>query len=106
MKRTLIWLCLTLLAVQPVHSASGDADLARFAYAKEAQAREFASELTNKVPSITWSFFDAVKVDDWQTATQESATLQNTPTDLVWNKDPSHVAIGSPDVWPFASHPL
>lgn len=46
-----------------------DIDLARFTDAKAAQARELARALTNTVPSMVWSFFDAVRVDDWQTAT-------------------------------------
>jgi hypothetical protein len=46
-----------------------DIDLARFATLKENQVRKNAETLTNKVPRIVWSFFDAVKVDDWETAT-------------------------------------
>ena len=52
-----------------------DRDMARFVAAKEAQAREFANAQTNKVPSLLWSFFDAVKVDDWKTATNLGARL-------------------------------
>ena len=44
-------------------------DLARFATVKENQIRENAKTLTNKVPTIVWRFFDAVRVDDWDTAT-------------------------------------
>src|SRR3989442_747919 len=52
-----------------------DPDLSRFATAKEAQAREYAESLTNRIPSIVWSFFDAVRVDDWETATNLAARL-------------------------------
>jgi hypothetical protein len=46
-----------------------DADLGRFCIAKQQQIRDFAETITNKVPPIIWSFFNAVRVDDWQTAT-------------------------------------
>src|SRR5215471_19201215 len=52
-----------------------DQDLRRFVAAKESQARELAKTQTNKVPSIVWSFFDAVRVDDWETATNLGARL-------------------------------
>jgi len=52
-----------------------DPDLARFATAKQAQVREYAQRLTNKVPSIVWSLFDAVRVDDWETATNLAARI-------------------------------
>src|SRR5258708_40030109 len=52
-----------------------DADLGRFATAKQNQVREYAATLTNKVPSIVWSLFDAVRVDDWETATNLGARL-------------------------------
>ncbi|MDB6064887.1 MAG: Regulatory protein BlaR1 [Pedosphaera sp.] len=58
------------IAIIPVGSSSAvDLDLARFATAKEKQVREYAETLTNKVPAIVWSYFDAVRVDDWETAT-------------------------------------
>ena len=46
-----------------------DLDLARYATAKENQVRDYALALTNPVPDIVWRFFDAVKADDWETAT-------------------------------------
>ena len=52
-----------------------DPDLGRFATAKQRQVREYAEALTNKLPSIVWSFFDAVRVDDWETATNLAARL-------------------------------
>jgi hypothetical protein len=52
------------------HSASAlDPDLTRFTGAKLAEARKLADAQTDKVPSFVWSFFDAIRVDDWQTAT-------------------------------------
>jgi hypothetical protein len=52
-----------------------DADLGRFATAKQNQVREYAATITNKIPSIVWSLFDAVRVDDWETATNLGARL-------------------------------
>ena len=52
-----------------------DRDMARFAAAKETQARELADSQANKAPSLVWSFFDAVRVDDWETATNLFARL-------------------------------
>ena len=46
-----------------------DADLGRFSTAKQNQIRALAEGVTNKVPSLVWRFFDAVRVDDWETAT-------------------------------------
>jgi hypothetical protein len=58
---------LAFLLVANAHAI--DLDLARFASTKENQIRENAEILTNKVPSIVWRFFDEVRVDDWETAT-------------------------------------
>jgi hypothetical protein len=52
-----------------------DPDLARFAAAKQAQIREYEKILTNKVPAVVWSYFDAVRVDDWETATNLAARI-------------------------------
>ena len=65
---------LGLLACSP-SALAVDLDLARFATAKQNQLREYASTVTNKVPSIVWSFFDAVRVDDWETATNLAARI-------------------------------
>lgn len=46
-----------------------DPDFARFVATKQAQVRKFASGESDKVPSIVWSYFDALRVDDWQSAT-------------------------------------
>ena len=46
-----------------------DPDFARFVGEKSRQIREFEKSGGDKVPSIVWSYFDALRVDDWQTAT-------------------------------------
>jgi len=46
-----------------------DPDLGRFSTAKQQQIRALAETITNKVPAIVWDFYDAVRVDDWETAT-------------------------------------
>jgi hypothetical protein len=53
-----------------------DLDLARFATAKKAQARELAAHQTNKVPAMVWSFFDAVQAEDWETSTNLTRQIQ------------------------------
>ncbi|MDQ6631927.1 MAG: hypothetical protein M3Y82_09245 [Verrucomicrobiota bacterium] len=76
MKQNRNFLCVMGLAVVFASNASAlDRDMVRFAAAKEVQAREFSEKQTNKVPSLVWSFFDAVKVDDWKTATNLFARL-------------------------------
>jgi len=52
-----------------------DIELARYATAKEKQIREYAETMTNKVPGVVWSFFDAVRVDNWDTATNLVARI-------------------------------
>jgi hypothetical protein len=59
-----------------METRAADPALARFATVKQAQIREFAQTLTNKVPTAVWSFFDAVRVDDWDTATNLFERLQ------------------------------
>lgn len=46
-----------------------DPDFARFVGEKSRQIREFENSGNFKVPSVVWSYFDALRVDDWQTAT-------------------------------------
>ena len=45
-----------------------DADLGRFITAKQQQIRDLSGSITNQVPAVVWSFFNAVRVDDWETA--------------------------------------
>ena len=45
-----------------------DADLGRFITAKQQQIRDLSGSITNQVPAVVWSFFDAVRVDNWETA--------------------------------------
>ena len=49
--------------------------MGRFSRAKEQQIREFGRTITNQVPAIVWSFFDAVRADDWQTATNLASRI-------------------------------
>jgi hypothetical protein len=46
-----------------------DPDFARFVAEKTKQIREFENTANIKVPSVVWSYFDALRVDDWETAT-------------------------------------
>jgi hypothetical protein len=75
-QRCLRWAGLVALAALFTGRASAlDPDMARFAAAKEAQARQQAEPLTNKVPPLVWSFFAAVRADDWDTATNLAGRL-------------------------------
>jgi hypothetical protein len=67
-------LILGALAAVPVLAV--DPDMARFASAKETQARELAKAQKDEVPALVWKFFDAVRVDDWETATNLSDRLE------------------------------
>ncbi len=59
-----------LLALGLGRNASAmDPDFARFVTEKARQIREFEKTSDEKVPSIVWSYFDALRVDDWQSAT-------------------------------------
>ncbi len=59
----------TLLCLLTSEARAIDADLGRFSIAKQQQIRDFADTITNKVPAIVWRFYDALRVDDWETAT-------------------------------------
>ena len=73
--RQLAFFCiLALLLAAEVQAV--DLDLARFATVKQNQIRENAETLTNKVPAIVWRFFDALRVDDWETATNLAGRIQ------------------------------
>jgi len=65
----------SLAVISFFNARAVDPDLARFATAKQAQVREYAQTLTNRIPSIVWSLFDAVRVDDWETATNLAARI-------------------------------
>jgi hypothetical protein len=75
------FLHLVLLSALPGLVASQaraiDADLGRFVTAKQEQIRNLSRSITNKVPALVWSFFDAVRVDDWETAS--NLTVNTTP---------------------------
>src|ERR1017187_6198075 len=58
-----------LLCLLSRESKAIDTDLGRFSSAKQQQIRALAETITNKVPALVWLFCDAVRVDDWETAT-------------------------------------
>jgi hypothetical protein len=62
-----LMLVLTLKAMDP--------DLARFVGAKQNQVRALTKGASDKIPSIVWGYFDAVRVDDWDTATNLSERI-------------------------------
>jgi hypothetical protein len=66
--RTQILACLAMLLSAGLARAT-DPVLARFATAKRHQVEDLAQSLDIKVPTLVDSFFDAVRVDDWETAT-------------------------------------
>jgi hypothetical protein len=70
-----IWLSLTL-GLNWSASAM-DPDFARFVGEKARQIREFEKASDDKVPSLVWSYFDALRVDDWQTATNVANRLDD-----------------------------
>ena len=47
-----------------------DADLGQFLYSKQQQIHSFSESLTNKVPHIVWTFYDAVAEGDWDRASK------------------------------------
>lgn len=53
-----------------------DPDFARFIGIKLSEARAVADAQTNKVPSYVWSFFDAIRRDDWETATNLAERIE------------------------------
>ena len=59
----------TLLCLLAGEARAIDADLGRFSIAKQQQIRDFADTIANQVPAIVWRFYDALRVDDWETAT-------------------------------------
>lgn len=73
--RQIAFFC-TLALLLAAEAQAVDLDLARFATVKQNQIRENAETLTNKVPAIVWRFFDAVRVDDWETATNLAGRIQ------------------------------
>ncbi len=68
MKHGIIALTLALLCLIPTRVRAIDPALGQFAIVKQAQIRELAGTITNKIPPLVWRFFDALRVDDWETA--------------------------------------
>jgi hypothetical protein len=75
MKATLaITICALSSFILPTNATAIDPDLARFVGSKQTQMRDLAG--TNNIPAIVASYFDAVRVDDWETATNLEYRLQ------------------------------
>jgi hypothetical protein len=62
-------LLLTLVLGSVLSASAMDPDFARFVGEKTRQIREFEKTDNIKVPSVVWGYFDALRVDDWETAT-------------------------------------
>ncbi|HUC84697.1 MAG TPA: tetratricopeptide repeat protein [Candidatus Acidoferrales bacterium] len=45
-----------------------DANLGQFLYSKEQQIGNFSDTITNKIPGIVWRFYNAARLEDWDTA--------------------------------------
>jgi hypothetical protein len=70
MKASILTVALLGFLIGPSYRAVAlDPALARFCRAKQQQVQDLARTTTNKVPGVVWSFFDALRVDDWETAT-------------------------------------
>jgi tetratricopeptide (TPR) repeat protein len=68
MKATLgITTCAVTCCLILTNAAAIEPDLARFVGSKQTQMRDLAG--TNKIPAIVQSYFDSIRVDDWETAT-------------------------------------
>jgi hypothetical protein len=95
-----VWLVGLLSAIR---AEAMDPDLARFVSAKQNQIREYERELTNKVPAMVWSLFDAIRVDDWETSTNLAARIDRASGRFPNNADPSPAAALRTLVWPCIS---
>ncbi len=64
-----LWLCVGgLIGFAAARADAMDANLGQFLYSKQQQIERFSDTLTNKVPGIVWKFFDAARLEDWDTA--------------------------------------
>ena len=45
-----------------------DPSLGQFLYSKQQQIQNFSETITNKIPRIVWRFYDATRLEDWETA--------------------------------------
>src|SRR3954462_6420502 len=103
LNRVCLWLALVGLVTGNAHAL--DLDMARFATAKRAQAKDLAGTQTNKVPSVVWSFFDAVRVDDWETATNLAGRVENIGRNLDTNAGSLSPALQTA-IWPTISETI
>ncbi len=77
-----------------------DMDLAHFVTAKQSQLRDYARDLTNPVPRAVWSFFDAVRVDDWETATNLASRIDAVSGRFAGSTDKAAAAALQTLIWP------
>lgn len=90
----------TLIVILAISAFALDRDMARFAATKETQARELTEGQATKVPSLVWSFFDAVRVDDWETATNLFSRLEQLKGTRPNPEPDSPAAALRTSVWP------
>jgi hypothetical protein len=99
--QTAIFCALTVILSDAAHAV--DSDLAHFAYTKQNQIREYAQTLTNQVPPIVWRYFDAVRVDNWETATNLAGRIDRASGRYAYTNSPTDESI-SPAlrtvIWP------
>lgn len=76
-----------------------DPDLARFVAAKRAQTTELGQDQPDKVPLTVWSFFDAVRADDWETSTNLAARLMRASGHYAQSNDVIPAALRTA-IWP------
>lgn len=63
---SILWCALFCLAAADARAI--DPALGRFSLAKQNQIRGFSETISTKVPAVVWRFYDAMRVDDWETA--------------------------------------
>jgi hypothetical protein len=94
------WLTFGLLVLCCRQTRAIDMDLAHFVTAKQSQLRDYARDLTNPVPRTVWSFFDAVRVDDWETATNLASRIDVVSGRFAGSPDKNAAAALQTLIWP------
>jgi len=62
-----LFTCMVLYSINRPAEAM-DADLGQFLYSKQKQIENLSDTITNKVPHIVWRFYDAARLENWDTA--------------------------------------
>ena len=96
--RRCLLVCLCLVCMRT--GLAIDMDLAHFVTAKQSQLREYAKDLTNPVPNTVWSFFDAVRVDDWETATNLASRIDAVSGRFSGSTDKKAASALQTFIWP------